>query len=101
VLHRSAADLPRPTGALEIVLPAGDVEATILPPAAHAATADLDRARLEKELAASEGHLAAARARLANAAFTGNAPPAVVEGARTREAELAEQVARLKARLGR
>ena len=29
------------------------------------------------------------------------APPSVVEGARAREAELAEQVARLRERLGR
>ena len=51
--------------------------------------------------AEAEGHLAAARARLANAAFTAKAPPAVVDGARTREAELADQVTRLRERLGR
>jgi valyl-tRNA synthetase len=38
---------------------------------------------------------------LANEAFTTKAPPAVVEGARAREAELADQVDRLKASLGR
>jgi len=59
-----------------------------------------DRGRLEKELAEAERHLAAARDRLANPAFTGKAPPAVVEGARAREAELTEQVGRLRARLG-
>ena len=58
-----------------------------------------DRPRLEKELVEAETHLAAARARLANAAFTSKAPPAVVAGARSSEAELAEQVARLRARL--
>ena len=58
-----------------------------------------DRARLEKELAEAEGHLAAARARLANPAFVDKAPPAVVDGARTREAELASQVERLRERL--
>jgi valyl-tRNA synthetase len=100
-LHRDGAELPRPAGSLELVLPAGDIEATILPPAASVETADRDRARLEKELAESEAHLAAARTRLANPAFTGKAPPAVVEGARTREAELSEQVARLRARLER
>ena len=52
------------------------------------------------ELAEAEGYLAAARARLANEAFTAKAPPAVVEGARAREAELADQVERLRARLG-
>ncbi|HEX7345436.1 MAG TPA: hypothetical protein VF253_01505, partial [Candidatus Limnocylindrales bacterium] len=58
-----------------------------------------DRPRLEKELAEAEGYLAAARARLANEAFTAKAPPNVVEGARAREAELADQVARLEDRL--
>jgi Valyl tRNA synthetase tRNA binding arm. len=43
--------------------------------------------------------LEAARARLANSAFTSKAPPSVVEGARTRESELADQVLRLEERL--
>ena len=55
---------------------------------------------MEKELAEAEAYLAAARARLANEAFTSKAPAAVVEGARAREAELADQVERLRARLG-
>jgi valyl-tRNA synthetase len=38
---------------------------------------------------------------LANESFTAKAPPAVVEGARTREAELADQVDRLRDRLAR
>jgi valyl-tRNA synthetase len=101
VLHDRAADLPRPTGALELVLPSGDLEATVLPPAAGEDTADRDRERLARELTEAEGHLAAARARLANRAFTEKAPPAVVDGARTRQAELAEQVGRLRERLGR
>ncbi|MBA2380847.1 MAG: class I tRNA ligase family protein, partial [Chloroflexi bacterium] len=99
-LHRRTEDLPRPAGSLEVVLPAGDIEATIVPPASCDDTAGRDRARLEKELAEAEGHLAAAEARLANSSFTGKAPPAVVEGARTRAAELADQVARLRERLG-
>ena len=66
-----------------------------------AGPSDGDQARLEKELAEAEGFLAAARARLANEAFTSKAPPAVVEGARAREAELADKVARLRERLGR
>jgi valyl-tRNA synthetase len=81
-------------GALEArILPAGDV--------ADPAAAALDRARLERELAEAEGWLAAARARLLNDAFMAKAPPAVVEGARAREAELAEQVDRLRDRLER
>ena len=101
VLHRRAQELPRPAGAVEIVLPAGDIEATVLPQAVSADTTGRDRARLEKELVEAEGHLAAARARLANPAFTERAPPTVVEGARTSEADLSEQVARLRERLAR
>jgi valyl-tRNA synthetase len=100
VLQRRAADLARPDGALGIVLPAGDVEATVLPPGADVETAARDRTRLEKELAEAEGHLAAANARLANRAFTDKAPAAVVAGARKRATELAEQVTRLRERLG-
>ncbi|HYO42374.1 MAG TPA: valine--tRNA ligase [Candidatus Limnocylindrales bacterium] len=69
--------------------------------AADPAAAEADRARLEKELADAEGLLAAARARLGNEAFTSKAPPAIVEGARASEAELADQVDRLRDRLGR
>jgi valyl-tRNA synthetase len=64
------------------------------------ASAEADRARLEKELAEAEGFLESARARLSNEAFTSKAPPEVVEGARTREADLADQVERLRERLG-
>jgi valyl-tRNA synthetase len=60
---------------------------------------DRERARLERELAEAEGFLAAVRARLANPAFVGKAPPAVVEGARAREAELVDAVGRLRTRL--
>jgi valyl-tRNA synthetase len=78
---------------------AGELEARIVTEAAG--PSDGDRARLVKELAEAEGFLAAARSRLANEAFTSKAPPAVVDGARAREAELAETVQRLQARLGR
>jgi valyl-tRNA synthetase len=84
---------------------AGEIEAVVLRPtgasdAASDASTDAERTRLEKELAEAEGYLAAVRARLANEAFTGKAPASVIEGARAREAELADQVARLRARLG-
>ena len=69
------------------------------PVAVEAGTADRDRARLEKELADTEAQLASARARLADERFTSKAPPAVVDGARAREAELADRAARLRARL--
>ena len=80
---------------------AGDAEAVIRTAAPDAGTAQAERARLEKELAEAEGHLAAARARLANESFIAKAPPAVVDGARAREAELADLVDRLRDRLDR
>jgi valyl-tRNA synthetase len=87
-------------GGLAVI--AGEIEALVAVggDGATAADAGADRARLEKELADANGYLAAARARLANEAFTAKAPPSVVEGARAREAELADQVERLRARLG-
>ena len=97
-LVSSTDELARPAGALDVVLPSG-VQATILPAADTGEAAGRDRARLEKELAEAEAHLAAARVRLANASFTEKAPPAVVEGARERERDLAAQVARLRKRL--
>jgi valyl-tRNA synthetase len=87
-----------PRGGLAVV--AGDLEAVVRPLVVGAGTADRDRARLEKELADTEAQLASARARLADERFTSKAPAAVVEGARTREAELAERAAKLRARLG-
>ncbi len=68
---------------------------------ADPSAAAADRARLEKELADAERLLDAARARLANEAFTAKAPAAIVHGARAREAELDDQVERLRQRLGR
>jgi valyl-tRNA synthetase len=61
--------------------------------------ADLERVRLERELAAARALLAASQARLANPEFTAKAPLPVVEGARARDRELAEQVRRLEERL--
>jgi valyl-tRNA synthetase len=80
---------------------AGETEALVhRPETAAGETTELEQARLARELAEAEGHLAAARARLANESFTRKAPPAVVEGARAREAGLAEQVGRLRQRIG-
>ena len=64
-------------------------------------TSSLERSRLERELAEAEEWLATARDRLTNDAFTSRAPAAVVEGARAREAELTDQVARLRELLTR
>ena len=86
-------------GGLSVI--AGETEAVIRPKAVDAATAELERGRLEKELADAKRLLESARARLLNESFVAKAPPAVVEGARAREAELADQVDRLRERLGR
>ena len=82
---------------------AGELEARVHPigEASDPAGVALEVARLERELGEAEGWLLAARARLTNAAFMAKAPPPVVAGARAREAELADQVDRLRARLSR
>ena len=99
-LTPEALDANREPGDLTVVAGAGDIQATIRPTAQDEDANVLERARLERELADAETWLAAARERLANEAFMAKAPPEVVEGARAREAELAEQVDRLRERLG-
>jgi valyl-tRNA synthetase len=84
-------------GGLSVI--AGEIEAVVRPAAKDDAQEERDHARLQRELAEAESLLAAARARLANEAFTAKAPPAVVEGARARATELEELVARLAQRL--
>ena len=86
------AELERaPAGAIGIV--AGEIDGRL-----HAAAepGGADRARIEKELAQANAALEGTRARLADATFLDRAPAAIVEGARTREAELAERVRRLE-----
>jgi valyl-tRNA synthetase len=95
VLPADAAS-PGEQGRLSVV--AGRLEASLVPHA-DPDTIDRERARLEKELAEAQAALANARARLADTAFLERAPAQVVEGARAREAELAERVARLSASL--
>ena len=89
-----AAERP---GSLAVI--AGDLEARIGADPGDVDAGSAERARLERELAEAERFLEAARARLADEAFTTKAPAAIVAGARAREAELADQVARLRARL--
>ena len=98
-LTREALHGAMQQGGLAVI--AGEIEALIGAAGDQGVSADADRARLEKELADAEGYLEASRARLANDAFTSKAPPHVVDGARAREAELADQVERLRARLDR
>jgi valyl-tRNA synthetase len=84
-------------GGLAVV--AGEIEAVVRPvEGRNDDTAARDRARLDKELADAEVLLASARGRLADERFVARAPAAVVEGARAREAELEELVARLRSR---
>ncbi len=85
-------------GGLSVIV--GEMEAVVRPAARDIGQDDRDRARLERELADAQAMLAAARGRLANDSFTSRAPAAVVEGARTRAAELEALVARLSERLG-
>ncbi|MBA2756237.1 MAG: valine--tRNA ligase [Chloroflexi bacterium] len=84
---------------------AGDIEARIQRSTdsadGTAAAADLEQARLRRELAEAAGWLEAARARLSDEAFLAKAPPPVVAGAQARAAELEETVARLQDRLKR
>ena len=89
------------SGDLSVIVAGGEIEATIRPATASGDADALERARLERELAEAEGWLAAARERLANESFVSRAPAAVVDGARAREAELADQVDRLRDRLER
>jgi valyl-tRNA synthetase len=99
-LSREALADGRPStdGALTVI--AGDLEAIAhRSDGAGDGAGAAERARLERELEEARGWLAAARARLANEDFVAKAPPAVVDGARVREAELADQVARLEHRL--
>jgi valyl-tRNA synthetase len=86
-------------GDLTVIVPGADIVALVRPIQADADAAALERGRLERELAEAEGWLAAAVGRLTNEAFLAKAPPAVVEGARARAAELTEQVERLRERL--
>jgi valyl-tRNA synthetase len=88
-------------GDLVVIVPGTETQALIRPASPDVAGASLERQRLERELSEAEGWLAAARQRLANDSFTARAPAAVVDGARAREAELADQVIRLRDALGR
>jgi valyl-tRNA synthetase len=74
-------------GAPAVVTPLGTLGLDL----ASALDVAAERPRLAKELAALAGHIAATEARLANPAFVGKAPPAVLEGARR---QLAEQQAK-------
>jgi valyl-tRNA synthetase len=94
-----AAD--RRDGDLSVIVPGRGIEALIRTAGVDDETQARERERLERDLVEAEGWLEAARARLANEAFIAKAPPTVVDGARAREAELDDLVARLRTQLGR
>jgi valyl-tRNA synthetase len=96
-LTPEALEPARTAGGLTVI--AGSLEAVVGRPVVDAAATALERARLERELAEAERLLLAATARLANGDFVARAPATVVEGARAREAELVDQVERLRERL--
>jgi valyl-tRNA synthetase len=94
-VHESLQALPPSTvGGLVVIAAAGEARLSL-------GSGDLgrERARLERELGDVRLRLAATDTRLADAAFTTRAPAAVVEGARRRRAELAEQEAALVGRI--
>jgi valyl-tRNA synthetase len=72
----------------------GGVEIAVDFPVKEATPEEL--ARLQRDLEKSRTELDAVNARLANEQFVNNAPPAVVEGARSRQAELIERIAKLE-----
>ena len=104
-LHREltpeALEAAARPGDLTVIVAGGEIEAAVRPRRPTPTPMRLERDRLVRELAEAEGWLAAARERLANESFMSRAPAAVVEGARAREAELADQVARLRERTRR
>jgi valyl-tRNA synthetase len=87
---------PAPEGAPAVVTPLGT--AFLLLPASGDSSAEA--ARFAKELEKLEQHIAATEARLANPAFTGKAPPQVIEGARKQLAELKAKKAETERLLG-
>ncbi len=95
-LTREALTAATGPGDLAVIVAGGEVEAALRVAEPDAEAAALERDRLERDLADAESWLAAARARLADASFVSRAPASVVDGVRAREADLADQVARLR-----
>jgi valyl-tRNA synthetase len=99
MVQSNMAKLTRMAGASEIVrreavegAPAAVTTlGTLYLDLASAVDAGAEKARMSKEIAALEKHIAGTEARLANEAFVAKAPPAVLEGARR---QLAEQQAK-------
>jgi valyl-tRNA synthetase len=104
-LHREltpeALEAALQPGDLTVLVRGGEIEAAVRPTTADSDAGALERERLVRDLAEAESWLASARERLANDSFVSRAPAAVVDAARAREAELADQVEKLRDRLER
>ena len=87
---------PPPEGAPAVVTPLGT--AFLLLPASGDSSSEIGR--LTKELEKLDQHIAATEARLANPAFTGKAPPQVIEGAKKQLAGLKAKKAETERLLG-
>jgi valyl-tRNA synthetase len=82
--------------------PAASLEAegvTVELDTAGAIDVEAERRRMEKDLAAARKEAAQARAKLANAGFTGQAPAAVVDKTRQRLAVAEQDITRISDRL--
>ena len=91
------ADAP-PADASALVVVSSGAEARL---SVSAEDRERDRARLERELAETEKQLAATQAKLANEGFVSKAPAQVVDGVRSKAAELQELAERLRDNLDR
>ncbi|TCU17479.1 valine--tRNA ligase [Rhizobium sullae] len=86
-----------PKGAAQIVI----AEATACLPLGSLIDLSVEKARLEKAIAKTEGEIARINGKLSNEKFVANANPDVVEAERERLAEFQSQIASLKVALSR
>ncbi|WP_086999392.1 valine--tRNA ligase [Rhizobium sullae] len=86
-----------PRGAAQIVI----AEATACLPLGSLIDLSVEKARLEKAIAKTEGEIARINGKLSNDKFVANANPDVVEAERERLAEFQSQIASLKVALSR
>ncbi|HEY5550537.1 MAG TPA: class I tRNA ligase family protein, partial [Opitutaceae bacterium] len=83
---------PEPQAGPSIVTPLGTFTLDLASQVDPAA----EKQRLTKELEKVRGHIAGTEARLANPAFAGKAPPAVIDGAKKQLADLKDKAAEIE-----
>ena len=88
-------DYLAPRGTPSARTPLGD----LFMPLAGLVDVEVERARLEKEVAKAQGELDAATRKLASPQFVQGAPPAVVEEHRRRQAEAESRLQKLRGML--